>query len=181
MTALLELAELPPARIHRLPLPATEPPFDDERPEPLRPAAPGQQCLPFAARSGSAILLRTVPAAGLDDDADLPAATARADLPDPRPWASRFAQAVIEVFAGTRAAPQLLRWTSTAVYDDIEATIGGLSRERRPVVRSVHVSEPADGVAEACALVELGRRSRALALRFEGLDGRWRCTALQIC
>jgi hypothetical protein len=43
----------------------------------------------------------------------------------------------------------------------------------------VHVSEPADGVAEACAVVDTGPRRRAIALRLEGLDGRWRCTQLQ--
>ena len=48
------------------------------------------------------------------------------------------------------------------------------------VVRSVHVSEPVDGVAEVCAIVQQGPRCRAIALRLEGIDGRWQCTALHI-
>jgi hypothetical protein len=48
------------------------------------------------------------------------------------------------------------------------------------VVRSVRVSEPHDGVAEVCAVVQQGPRCRAIALRLEGIDGRWQCTALQI-
>ena len=50
----------------------------------------------------------------------------------------------------------------------------------RGVVRSVHVSLPADGVAEVAALVRRGARSTAVALRLEGLDGRWQCTALEL-
>jgi len=48
------------------------------------------------------------------------------------------------------------------------------------VVRSLHVSAPADGVAEVAALVRRDARSTALALRLEGLDGRWQCTALEL-
>ena len=50
----------------------------------------------------------------------------------------------------------------------------------RGVVRSIHVSEPVDGVAEVAALVRRGARSTAVALRLEGLDGRWQCTALEL-
>lgn len=50
----------------------------------------------------------------------------------------------------------------------------------RARVTSVHLSEPADGVAEACAVVSAGTRGRALAFRLEGLDGRWQCTALRM-
>jgi hypothetical protein len=50
----------------------------------------------------------------------------------------------------------------------------------RGVVRSLHVSEPADGVAEVCALVRRGGRSTAVALRLEGMDGRWKCTAIEL-
>jgi hypothetical protein len=60
-------------------------------------------------------------------------------------------------------------------------------------VRSVRVCEPADGVAEVSAVVvgleavaatkgRTGaagrRRCRAVALRLEGVDGRWMMTAL---
>jgi hypothetical protein len=42
------------------------------------------------------------------------------------------------------------------------------------------VCTPTDGVAEASAVIQVGRRCRALAMRLEGLDGQWRCTALEI-
>ena len=65
-----------------------------------------------------------------------------------------------------------------------------LSERRRPrwcsegtaplLVSSVRVCEPVDGVAEVSAVVRRGGRAHAVAARLEGIDGRWRCTALQI-
>ena len=123
----------------------------------------------------------------LDDDEPGPALTGRDELPDPRRWAARLAQGVLEVAAGARPTSQLWRWTTQEVLDDVRrrsrpATVLDSQRRRAQVpalVRSVHVCEPADGVAEATAIVQGRLRTRALALRLEGLDGRWLCTALE--
>jgi hypothetical protein len=48
------------------------------------------------------------------------------------------------------------------------------------MVRSIRVGEPADGVAEVCAVIQRGRRYFATAARLEGFDGRWRCVALRL-
>jgi hypothetical protein len=52
------------------------------------------------------------------------------------------------------------------------------------VVRSIHVGEPADGIAEVCAVVSRpdadGPRFRAVAARLEGHSGQWRCVTLQV-
>jgi len=110
--------------------------------------------------------------------------TRRSELPDPRPWAGHLAQAIVEVMVGARPAPQLLRWTTSEVYDVVAHRAYVSSRRgmtaRRATVRSVHIYEPADGVAEACAVVVDGSRVRALAMRLVWLDGRWRVEALQI-
>jgi hypothetical protein len=111
--------------------------------------------------------------------------TRRSDLPDPRPWAGHIAQAIVEVMAGARPAPQLLRWTTPEVYDVVAhrayvSSRRGLPATRRATVRSIRVCEPADGVAEASAVVLDGGRVRALAMRLVGIDGRWRVEALQI-
>jgi len=45
---------------------------------------------------------------------------------------------------------------------------------------SVRVCQPADGIAEVSATVRAGRRVRAIAFRVEGVQGRWRITALDI-
>ncbi|SDP25397.1 hypothetical protein SAMN04489867_1868 [Pedococcus dokdonensis] len=111
--------------------------------------------------------------------------TRRDDLPDPRPWAGHIAQALVEVMAGARPAPQVLRWTTPEVYAVVarRASVSarrGAGDSRRTVVRGLRVCEPADGVAEASAVVVDGGRVRALAFRLVGLDGRWRVEALQI-
>lgn len=50
----------------------------------------------------------------------------------------------------------------------------------RVLVRSVRTEEPSDGACEISVHLRIGERSRAVALRAEGRDGRWVCTALQI-
>jgi hypothetical protein len=124
------------------------------------------------------------------EDGDFgPQRTASACLPEPRAWVARLAQALAEVTAGLRPAGQLRRWTTDEVYAQVRGrahrarAAGGLSQSparaaSRVVVRSVRVCEPTDGVVEACAVVDDSRRARALALRLEGTDGRWRCTSL---
>jgi hypothetical protein len=181
----------PPLR--RLPVPQCEPPYDDERPgEPTPapsagahgPAVQGALALSFVLPSGLPATpevppdLRLVPPP--DDDFG-PRPTARAALPEPRRWGARLVQAVVEVLAGERPVAQLLRWTT----DDVYAQLVG---DRRPprtsvsraVVRSIHVCEPVDGVAEVAATVRQGPRTVAVALRLEGLDGRWLATALVV-
>jgi Family of unknown function (DUF6459) len=121
-----------------------------------------------------------------------PQKTASTLLPAPTPWAGRLVQAMIEVVSGVRPVSQLVRWTTAAVYDELCARVAhpvaptGAGRRviattrLAEVVRSIRVSEPCDGIAEVCAIVQQGPRCRAIALRLEGIDGRWQCTALQI-
>ena len=105
-------------------------------------------------------------------------------LPDPHDLVAKLAQAIVEVVSGQRPAPQLIRHTSPTIYAVLarQAMVAGRRRTpgaRRPaLVRRVRVCEPADGVVEACAVVVSHGRVRALALRLEGLDGRWLVTAL---
>lgn len=191
------------APLRRLPAPRWEPPYDidlatSRRRHAQQPAdrqaaeasmVQGTLALAFVLPSGldaapaSPPGLRLLPnAAGdvVDEEEFGPQPTARADLPEPRQWAGRLVQALVEILAGDRPAAQLVRWTSSQVYDDIATRVGGGGASRRPVVRSVHICEPADGVAEVAALIRRGARCSALALRLEGLDGRWQCTALEI-
>ncbi len=105
-------------------------------------------------------------------------------------WARRFAQAAVEIVAGDRPASQLVRWTSGEVYADLHrrallvARAGGHQpgvvrvQPVRPRVHSVHPCFVGDGVVETGIHVRYGERSRAIAARFEDVDGRWLCTAL---
>lgn len=162
--------------------PVADPPYDDELPGAV-PVVEGSLALAFPP-TGEPVSLRLVPPASIDDELG-PQPTPRRELPDPRGWVGRLAQAIAEILAGARPAAQLARYTTLDVLEHLERSTGRLGARTagvaalRPVVASVHVSEPADGVAEACAVVDTGPRRRALALRLEGLDGRWRCTQLQ--
>ncbi|NHC13026.1 Rv3235 family protein [Motilibacter deserti] len=172
----------------RLPAPRWEPPYDDE-------VAP----LPPTARSGQAQLALSFPLpTGLPATPDLPRLrlvgeeddgfgrrpTGRDELPEPRAWAARLVQAVVEVLSGERPPAQLLRWTSEEVYARVRTTAApprrAMTTRARAHVRSVHVCEPDDGVAEVAAVIVRNGRAQALALRMEGLDGRWQCTTLDV-
>lgn len=189
--------------LRRLPVPTWEPPYDDEvgTPHPRNEARLGRECsqpmvqgtlaLAFVLPSGVPAdpvappdlrLLVATAAAEHDDEMDFgPQPTPRTNLPEPRQWAGRFVQAVVEVLAGERPTSQLVRWTTRQVYDDLSGRAPrGAGSSARALVRSVHVTEPADGVAEVAALVRRGQRCSAVALRLEGLDGRWQCSALEL-
>lgn len=127
-----------------------------------------------------------------EDEWALPQPTATRNLPDPATTCAAVVQAVIEVLSGTRPVTQLVRWLAPDVYSGLQrrAALGARIQRRtatltsaaarRPVVRGVRVCCPADGVAEASAVVLDRGRVRAVAVRLEGLDGRWRATALEI-
>jgi hypothetical protein len=161
--------------------PPLDGPFDDEREE-VPPLIDGTLALAFPPPVRIGVPLRLVPPAGRTPP---PTSSRRDLLPDPRPWTARLAQAIAEVLAGARSPGQLGDVASLDVLRMLERGAGRLGGDsagprRRPVVRSVHVSEPCDGVAEGCAVVDTGARRRALALRLEEVRGRWRCTALHV-
>jgi hypothetical protein len=110
-------------------------------------------------------------------------------LPDVQAWASRLVQAVAEVLAGDRPITQLIRFTDSVVFTDLNrrvrvlgltTTATGRGLKERSAVRSVHVFTPATEVAEVAAHIRYGDRSRAMALRLEVHRGRWICTALEL-
>jgi Family of unknown function (DUF6459) len=189
-----------PSPLRRLPLPSSEPPFDDElgpAPAGWPPRVPttvgfqGTLALAFVLPSGLPAVPEPPPDLHLiendtsSSDEFGPRPTGRAALPAPRTWAARVVQAIVEVLSGVRPATQLVRWTTEEVYEQISSRVlpsrgAYVDGPPRGVVRSLHVSEPADGVAEVCALVRRGARSTAVALRLEGMDGRWKCTAIEL-
>lgn len=110
------------------------------------------------------------------------------DEPSLDGFATRFAQAVVEVIGGDRGVYQLMRWTTDEVYDDLQRRSSILQRSTgqdprqrklRAQVRSVHLSCPQPDVAEISIHVRHGARSRAIAARIELIEGRWRCSAIE--
>ncbi len=113
-----------------------------------------------------------------------------ADLPPPDPLLRNLALGVVEVLAGVREADQLARWLGEDAFRALvtRANLSARARSARgiPAVRpthrigSVRHSSPADGVVEAVVIVSGPARTRALALRLEGWDNRWRATSLSL-
>ena len=106
-------------------------------------------------------------------------------------FVGRYLQAVVEIAAGDRPVSQVLRHSVPQVYDDLATrvrTVGaatGLApgqvrppNPARPVVIGVRTALVRDDAVEASAHVRYGRRSRAVAARFEIVRDRWQCVAL---
>ena len=161
-------------RITVRPAPPREPPFDDELPpRHLHVVGPHDQPLPFAPSRRR-----------LTDPRDIFAVrpTGRGELPDPRWFGRRLFIAALEVIAGRRSPQQLAPYLSRAVLSGLVAdrTRPRAGWTQPATLRSLRVCEPADGVAEISAVIQVGPRFRAMAARLEGLDGRWRCVRLQL-
>lgn len=172
-TAELLPASLPTLRL--LPVPVSEPPYDDELPPVVHDRAP------LGPLSGLLPPLRLVPALPADDEP--PPRTPLSELPAAQPVARALVQGLLEVLAGVRPLSQLQRGTSIELYAHLEQLVLGRPRSRghRPgtgAVRSLHVQQRPEGVAEVCATVRRGERTAAIALRLEGVGGRWCCTDL---
>jgi Family of unknown function (DUF6459) len=159
-------------------VPTPQPPLQDER-IPVRLVRPGVAAPRPAHRPGPRP--RSGRPGHLDDFG--PVLSGRADLPDARLAGRRLVTLTLEALAGRRPLAQLQPMTSPGVF-------AALSAGRRPrwcaegtsplIVGAVHVCEPVDGVAEVTAVARRAGRAHAVAARLEGIDGRWRCTALQI-
>jgi hypothetical protein len=173
------------APIRRLPVPVSEPyaPLTPARPVTVPPTQ-GALALAFTA---------VQPPPERKDRWAGPQPTPSSRLPDPQQTCTALVQAVVEVLSGTRQPTQLVRWLSADVYTALQRRAalaarlrsGGRTQVapgpvRRPVANAVRLCHPADGVVEASAVVVDRDRVRAVAVRLEGLDGRWRATALEV-
>jgi hypothetical protein len=116
--------------------------------------------------------------------------TPRSSLPDPEPLLANLTRCVMEVLAGARELEQLSRWVTDDVYRHLLKRVVLASRARtvkkqqaqRPNISigTIVTSEPRDGVIEAVVLVHSPARTRAVAIRLEGLDSRWRASSINV-
>lgn len=125
-----------------------------------------------------------------DDDYFGQQPTTRSDLPDPMPLVENLARSVLEIIAGARDLDQISRWVSDDVYRLLAKRVQIAVRARsvsgsapsRPVFATGRtiVTEPRDGIIEAVVIVHGRARTRSVAIRLEGLDRRWRATAIHV-
>ena len=170
--------------------PRIDGPYDDERPTRTVTAVDGSLALAFPPSNTSSMPLRLVPPAG-GADAGAEAASGEPCRPapshalDPRPLIGPLAQAIAEVLAGFRPPQQLAQAVSFDVLGLLERNAGrlisrGVRSPARPRVTSVRLCEPLVGIAEVAAVIDTGTRRRAMALRLEAPNARWRCTDLRV-
>lgn len=116
--------------------------------------------------------------------------SSRAQLPDPAPLLENLTRCVIEVLAGARELDQIARWVTDDVYRHLLKRVILAARARqvtgraaaRPtfIIGSTTLTEPRDGIVEGVVIVRGKARTRAVAIRLEGLDRRWRATAINV-
>jgi Family of unknown function (DUF6459) len=170
--------------VHRIPLPAAVPPYDDrDRPD-------GRAADPLPAGAGPRD--RAVPGPGRPP-LPVPGWPAAVPLSAAGPqWPSQFAQALAETLAGSRPSRQITSWTTEQARRRIRQLGPALRAQQRPLVRRVLTSEPEPGVVEMTVIVTVGGRTRALAVRLErtrpgrerpgrdpGRPPEWLCTAIE--
>jgi hypothetical protein len=116
-----------------------------------------------------------------DDEFDpdfSPQPTSASDLPELHEWTMRFVVSVLEIWAGRRSPSQLTRMCHRSIFTELQARAGTMKEVGR--LRTIHQSEPLDGICESVVTIRYGKRLRALSVRFEGVDNRWLCTALNL-
>lgn len=116
--------------------------------------------------------------------------TPSSELPDPRMLVENLSRSAVEILAGVRELEQIGRWVDETVYRHMlkrvvlanraRAVKGAVATRPSITIGSVRIDSPRDGVVEAAVVVHGRHRSRVVALRLEGLDRRWRATALHV-
>ena len=90
-----------------------------------------------------------------------------------------FAAAIVEIMAGRRTDRQLRPHCAPMVFGGLQTLTAAMPDEPGTLL-TLHISEPAEGVAEVSASFRRDARVAALAFRLQGIDGRWRLTELQV-
>jgi hypothetical protein len=113
-----------------------------------------------------------------------------AELGDPKPVLAFLAQTVIETLAGVRDIDQSARWLSDSVYQQLRQRSLASKRARlennqltmRPnlVIGKISSFSPRDGVVEGVVIVHNRDRARAVAIRLEDYNGRWRAKSVAV-
>ena len=182
-----------PGTLHTAPAPAAPParPAPDARPHvrlapALPPVRPRRTMTPAGGPPPTLaervhVLRADDRSLSLDDDE----ASGAPPGEDPALLARRLAGASVEVIAGRRPVAQMARWLAPGVFDALRAraviTRAALPLPARaPAVRGVRVCALHEHLVEATAVVDDGRRVRAVALRLEAHRGTWRATALEV-
>jgi hypothetical protein len=117
--------------------------------------------------------------------------TKSADLPDPTERLKALAYGLVQVMSGERPIDQIAAWVSDEVYQRLRIkTQGTLAAIRAGKVKanrlqnlqvgSMKTTSPRDGVVESVVLLRSQDRTRAVTIRLEGINNRWRATSVSL-
>lgn len=109
---------------------------------------------------------------------EYPIPTSSVELPELHKFVTSYIVSLMEIWAGRRNPEQLIARTHRTLFHYILKDSG--SKVEVLKIKHLYLQEPLDGICEAVATIRDGERLRSLALKFEGLDGRWLCTALEV-
>lgn len=118
-----------------------------------------------------------------------PQRTGSAGLPDPERLVRSLAMSAIEIIHGTRPLDQISAWITGAVAAELslrrslQSQRDVVAQDNRRVphaLGSTMTTRPADGVVEGVAIIHSRVRTRAVTIRLESLDNRWRATTLSV-
>lgn len=126
----------------------------------------------------------TPPPSGRPDTGGQPARAARAAAAsEVRRRVEVTLRLVLEVLDRRRRPDQLKAFAERSVVDSVSA----IARTAPPgrtlgtaVLRRIHITSAGEHAAEICATYVRGRRTLAIAGRFERRKGAWTCTALHL-
>ena len=112
------------------------------------------------------------------------------ELDNPDKLLRMLAPAIVEVIAGVRNISQLAAHLSEDVYMRLRDRSVKVAQERAkrgeatkaPQLRvgNMKKQEPRDGVVESVVLVQSATRTRAVTIRLEGINRRWRATSVSV-
>jgi Family of unknown function (DUF6459) len=112
------------------------------------------------------------------------------ELPDPVESLKALATGVVEVIAGTRHVDQLARWLTDDVYQRLQFRARRAEAQRieqgvkahyqNLSVGGLRTCSPRDGVIESVILLSSKSRTRAVTIRLEGINARWRATSVSV-
>ena len=107
-------------------------------------------------------------------------------LRKPQVFIAAIATAVNEVISGVRSVDQLQNVLNEHVYESLKRRAVSraqyrMKHGRKPQVQPTDVVRvryqyPAEGVIESVVVLSSGRRSKAVAIRLEGIHNVWRAT-----
>lgn len=110
-------------------------------------------------------------------------------MPAPKPIVLSLALSAVEIMDGRRSLDQIATWITEPVVNEfklrlqLQAQRKAIAKDNRSIPHTVgrtRLTSPADGVVEATVLVHSRVKTKAVAVRLESIDHRWRATALSV-